>query len=164
VTKLDDFYSEGELIPRPECKALTSLERVIALGKPDSVILKFAELVNNDIQWKWFDKYKQYELDHADWTEAKKNFEPVEVEDEYNPVRTFTTFTDIEPVEPERPAIMTAEQLIAPYYKARRISAYPDISEFADAFVKSQNGDNSQLEKYVANCLDVKDKYPKGES
>jgi hypothetical protein len=44
---------------------------------------------------------------------------------------------------------------------AKRKAEYPSLGEFADAFVKMQNGDSSQMEAYVASCLAVKAKYPK---
>lgn len=43
----------------------------------------------------------------------------------------------------------------------KRASEYPPITEFADAFVKLQGGDESFMEDYVAACLAVKAKYPK---
>jgi hypothetical protein len=44
---------------------------------------------------------------------------------------------------------------------AKRQAEYPSLGEFADAFVKMQNGDASQMEAYVTACLAVKAKYPK---
>ena len=44
---------------------------------------------------------------------------------------------------------------------AKRQAEYPSLGEFADAFVKMQNGDVSQMEAYVDACLAVKAKYPK---
>jgi hypothetical protein len=44
---------------------------------------------------------------------------------------------------------------------AKRKAEYPSLGEFADAFVKMQNGDSSQMETYVASCLAIKAKYPK---
>lgn len=44
---------------------------------------------------------------------------------------------------------------------AKRQAEYPSLGEFADAFVKMQNGDSSQMETYVASCMAVKAKYPK---
>ena len=37
--------------------------------------------------------------------------------------------------------------------------AYPQITDWLDGMVK---GDQDQMDKYVADCLAVKDKYPKG--
>jgi hypothetical protein len=44
---------------------------------------------------------------------------------------------------------------------AKRQAEYPSLGEFADAFVKMQNGDSSQMEAYVAACMTIKAKYPK---
>jgi len=44
---------------------------------------------------------------------------------------------------------------------AKRQAEYPSLGEFADAFVKMQNGDPLQMEAYVAACNAVKAKYPK---
>ena len=43
-------------------------------------------------------------------------------------------------------------------YVRQRIMAYPEISEFVDAWVK---GDEEALEEYRQQCLAVKAKYPK---
>jgi hypothetical protein len=44
---------------------------------------------------------------------------------------------------------------------AKRQAEYPSLGEFADAFVKMQNGDSLQMEAYVTACMAVKAKYPK---
>lgn len=44
---------------------------------------------------------------------------------------------------------------------AKRMAEYPSLGEFADAYVKLQSGDSSQMESYVAKCIEVKQKYPK---
>ena len=44
-------------------------------------------------------------------------------------------------------------------YKAKRASEYPNITEYLDGIVK---GDQAQIDKYIADCLAVKAKYPKG--
>jgi hypothetical protein len=43
-------------------------------------------------------------------------------------------------------------------YKAKRASEYPPITDYLDGVVK---GDQTQIDKYIADCLAVKDKYPK---
>lgn len=42
-----------------------------------------------------------------------------------------------------------------------RKAAYPSLGEFADAFVKLQGGDATQMNVYVAACNAVKAQYPK---
>ena len=43
-------------------------------------------------------------------------------------------------------------------YKAQRASEYPSITDYLDGVVK---GDQAQIDKYIADCLAVKAKYPK---
>lgn len=44
-------------------------------------------------------------------------------------------------------------------YKAKRASEYPPITDYLDGVVK---GDQAQIDKYIADCLAIKAKYPKG--
>lgn len=44
-------------------------------------------------------------------------------------------------------------------YKVKRASEYPPITDYLDGIVK---GDQAQIDKYIADCLAVKAKYPKG--
>ena len=44
-------------------------------------------------------------------------------------------------------------------YKYARASEYPPITDWLDGMVK---GDQAQIDKYIADCLAVKAKYPKG--
>ena len=46
-------------------------------------------------------------------------------------------------------------------YIAKRASEYPPITNYIDGVVK---GDQAQIDKYIADCLAVKAKYPKGVS
>jgi hypothetical protein len=43
-------------------------------------------------------------------------------------------------------------------YKAKRAAEYPPITDWLDGMVK---GDQTQMDKYVADCLAIKQKYPK---
>ena len=43
-------------------------------------------------------------------------------------------------------------------YKAKRQAEYPPITDYLDGVVK---GDQTQIDKYIADCLAVKAKYPK---
>jgi len=43
-------------------------------------------------------------------------------------------------------------------YKSKRASEYPPITDYLDGVVK---GDQAQIDKYIADCLAVKAKYPK---
>jgi len=44
-------------------------------------------------------------------------------------------------------------------YARKRQAEYPDIYDYMDGIVKS---DQAQIDKYIADCQVVKDKYPKG--
>jgi len=44
-------------------------------------------------------------------------------------------------------------------YIANRAAEYPPITDYIDGVVK---GDQAQIDKYIADCLAVKKKYPKG--
>jgi hypothetical protein len=44
-------------------------------------------------------------------------------------------------------------------YIAKRQAEYPQITDYIDGVVK---GDQAQIDKYIADCLAVKAKYPKG--
>ena len=43
-------------------------------------------------------------------------------------------------------------------YKTKRALEYPPITDYIDGVVK---GDQTQIDKYIADCLAVKAKYPK---
>lgn len=43
-------------------------------------------------------------------------------------------------------------------YKAKRQAEYPPITDYLDGVVKRNQ---AQIDKYIANCLAVKAKYPK---
>jgi hypothetical protein len=44
-------------------------------------------------------------------------------------------------------------------YIAKRASEYPNITDYIDGVVKS---DQAQIDKYIADCLAIKTTYPKG--
>ena len=44
-------------------------------------------------------------------------------------------------------------------YIAKRAAEYPSITDYIDGVVK---GDQAQIDKYIADCLAVKAKFPKG--
>jgi hypothetical protein len=46
-------------------------------------------------------------------------------------------------------------------YIAKRASEYPNVTEYIDGVVK---GDQAQIDKYIADCLAVKARHPKGEA
>jgi tRNA A37 N6-isopentenylltransferase MiaA len=44
-------------------------------------------------------------------------------------------------------------------YQRKRAIEYPPMTDYLDGIVK---GDQAQIDKYIADCLAVKAKYPKG--
>ncbi len=52
-----------------------------------------------------------------------------------------------------------AERLAAIPYTVKRAAEYPPITDYIDGVVKN---DQAQIDKYIADCLAVKAKYPKG--
>ena len=71
--------------------------------------------------------------------------------------------SDIEaPTEEElvAEAARLQEEYDALEYQRLRAPEYPGISDYIDGVVK---GDQAQIDKYIADCLAVKAKYPKPE-
>lgn len=50
------------------------------------------------------------------------------------------------------------ELVAATEYQRQRAAEYPPMSDYLDGVVK---GDQAQIDKYIADCLAVKAKYPK---
>lgn len=46
-------------------------------------------------------------------------------------------------------------------YKTKRKAEYPSVTDYLDGLVKN---DQAQMDKYIADCLAVKAKYPKAQS
>jgi hypothetical protein len=63
---------------------------------------------------------------------------------------------------PANEILAKQQELITEYnsnqYQRDRAKEYPDFKEYLDGIVK---GDQSQIDKYIADCLAVKAKYPK---
>ena len=68
-----------------------------------------------------------------------------------------------QPTEAEIQAEVTRLQAEydAQEYARKRAAEYPPMSEWIDGLVK---GDQAQMDKYIADCLAVKAKYPKPEA
>ena len=49
-------------------------------------------------------------------------------------------------------------QTTSNHYAIKRAAEYPPIADYLDGIVK---GDQAQIDKYIADCLAVKTKYPK---
>ena len=52
-------------------------------------------------------------------------------------------------------------ELAKTQYQRDRKAEYPPIVDYLDGIVK---GDQAQVDKYIADCLAVKEKYPKGDN
>ena len=75
-----------------------------------------------------------------------------------------TTGETTESIVPMTAEAITKAQQVQAYvdahaYIAKRASEYPPITDYIDGVVK---GDQAQIDKYIADCLAVKAKYPKG--
>lgn len=147
----------GELTARPETKSIQSLERVIALSKPDSIIELFASMVAIGEQWDWLDYYNLHLIEVSDIEHYNENL-PTLVNDDG--VITESVPRQI-PEMVEQPVLRSVDDVLAPYYSARRKAKYPDLAEFADAFVKHYGGDSEMIDKYVLDCKNVKESIPK---
>jgi hypothetical protein len=63
---------------------------------------------------------------------------------------------------PANEILAKQQELITEYnskqYQRDRANEYPDFKDYLDGIVK---GDQAQIDKYIADCLAIKDKYPK---
>lgn len=109
LSYFETVNDEGEVTYiRPETKSTADLERVIALGKPESVVSKFAEMVAIGEQWEWFDNYQEYLLAVAERDDAIATHEP-EIDEDGNEIEWLPSET---PNEPIRPVLRTAEEVL----------------------------------------------------
>jgi hypothetical protein len=53
------------------------------------------------------------------------------------------------------------ENQLDPKIAGKRLSSYPPLADFADAYYWAQKGDNSKMEEYLKKIEEVKNKYPK---
>ena len=56
-------------------------------------------------------------------------------------------------------AVLQAAYMDSLTYTQKRAVEYPPMADYLDGVVK---GDQAQIDKYIADCLAVKAKYPKG--
>ena len=63
---------------------------------------------------------------------------------------------------PANQILAKKQELITEYnskeYQRDRAKEYPDFKDYLDGIVK---GDQAQIDKYIADCLAIKTKYPK---
>lgn len=120
---------------RPETKAKTDLERIITLGKPLSVIHKFADMVALGERWDFLDTYKAYLVEVSEITDYNDSLVPVE-DDEGNMVMPELRALPDEPVKPDYP---TGDDIFAPYarevFKKTRTENVSKITVEVDGMV-----------------------------
>jgi len=78
-----------------------------------------------------------------------------------NDINQVTWLNGTTPI-PANQILAKQQELIAEYnynqYQRDRAKEYPDFKDYLDGIVK---GDQAQIDKYIADCLAVKAKYPK---
>jgi len=78
-----------------------------------------------------------------------------------NDINQITWHNETTPI-PANEILAKQQELIAEYnanqYQRDRANEYPDFKDYLDGIVK---GDQAQIDKYIADCLAVKAKYPK---
>jgi hypothetical protein len=78
-----------------------------------------------------------------------------------NDINQITWHNETTPI-PANEILAKQQELIAEYnanqYQRDRSNEYPDFKDYLDGIVK---GDQAQIDKYIADCLAVKAKYPK---
>lgn len=76
-------------------------------------------------------------------------------------IKQITWLNGTQPI-PANQILAKQKELIAEYksleYQRQRAKEYPDFRDYLDGIVK---GDQQQIDKYIADCLAVKAKYPK---
>ena len=77
---------------------------------------------------------------------------------------TVVTIRGDEAFDAEGNAVVYDEAAVQAYidahaYIAKRQAEYPNVIDYIDGVVK---GDQAQIDKYIADCLAVKAKFPKG--
>ena len=109
---LDDFYDEdGILLSRPEHKTVADLERVIALGKPQNVILRFAQIIADYSPWLFFDEYQDWLLECEKVNEYNANLPVIRVNEQGANVLAEPKTLPPEPVRND----LSLNDVLAPY-------------------------------------------------
>ena len=96
-------------------KTVAALKSHISLGSSDAVINRICNGIIELGKWEFFDAYTSYLAKHLAWSTSSDNFVAVRLDDD-----SFSTFNLVEPIAPVRPADQTKEEILAPYWGARR--------------------------------------------
>jgi len=82
------------------------------------------------------------------WGNSYEGIKPHELE-----TRSIPTLEELESVWSEVEAELNIEEI-----QRKRTAEYPSMYDYLDGIVK---GDTAQVQKYITDCLAVKEKYPK---
>jgi hypothetical protein len=98
----------------------------------------------------------------TDIAKAIKTINPkAEVSINADDINQITWLNNTQPISANE-ILAKQQELIAEYnanqYQRDRAKEYPDFKDYLDGIVK---GDQAQIDKYIADCLAVKAKYPK---
>jgi hypothetical protein len=102
----------GETVTKqkPEFKSLADIQRVIALGKPKTVIDKFIDLALASEQWQWFGEYNEYLANLAQVIAFNANLPVISTNEKGDDVLAEPKAL---PAEPIRPVLLTIEEFKA---------------------------------------------------
>lgn len=111
------FYVESSegvatLKQRTECKTVSDLERVIALDKPQNVIMRFAKIIADYAPWLFFDNYQYWLVECEKVNAFNSNLPVIGVNEQGANVLAEPKSLPDEPVKPQP---ITANEVLAPY-------------------------------------------------
>ena len=92
---------------RPETKSLADLERVLDLGKPLSVVTKFANMVALESKWNYLDIYKGWKETNDELVEL--NLELPKLDEDGELLQAAYPLAD----EPIKPVVRSIEEVLA---------------------------------------------------
>lgn len=117
---------------RGETKVMRDLDRLIALNKPMSVLVRFSEIICETIRWQWLDEFNEY-LEDCDRINDINS--AIEIDDEGLPLSDALTL----PTAPDRTKVPTSDQILAPYqrslFKSIREAQVKSISVQVDELI-----------------------------
>ena len=153
--KAAEYYTQTVLSPRPvDTKTQDDLDRVIALGKPQSVVDKFTALVNLNNSWDWCYEYIYYLNDKFDYD----NWEVIVTYDD-DGVEVSRTEQPPEPLVPVRGADIT-NNYTRKAFKASRSEAVSNITVDVDGLVFDGDEDSQNRMLRAITVLVGKEEMP----
>jgi hypothetical protein len=137
-------------IARPETKGIDDLERLIKLGKPNNLLVKFSDMVALGEQWSWFDLYVSYQKEFDAYRTARAVFESVLSSDGRVP-----QYNGDKPSRPPRPETRMGEEILKPYlreiFKKSRTALVEKITVEVDSMIF--DGDESAQDRMARAVL-----------